>query len=64
MTIPRSPDGVVVELAGAASAAVQRFLASADIETASPRKYRVVDPLYEEWIAKVDAGSNEGLDSD
>jgi len=47
----------------AASAAVERFLASADIETAGPRKYRVVDPLYAEWIARVDAGSVDGLDS-
>jgi hypothetical protein len=40
----------------AASAAVQRLLESADIEDAGGRKYRVVDPLYAEWIAALDAG--------
>ena len=43
----------------AASAAVERLLATADIEAAGPRKYRVVDPLYAEWIAGLDAGSDD-----
>ena len=42
--------------AAAASGAVQRLLESADIEDAGGRKYRVVDPLYAEWIAALDAG--------
>jgi AAA+ ATPase superfamily predicted ATPase len=47
-----------------ASAAVERLLESADIEEADARKYRVVDPLYAEWIADVDAGTDAGLDDD
>ena len=45
-----------------ASAAVERLLAGADIEEAGPGKYRVVDPLYEEWIVKLDAGVEEDGD--
>ena len=40
-----------------ASAAVERLLESADIEEADARKYRIVDPLYAEWIADVDTGT-------
>ena len=39
-----------------ASAAVLRLLGSADIEGYGERKYRVVDPLYAEWIAAIDSG--------
>ena len=46
-----------------ASSAVQRLLQSADIEVAGSRKYRVVDPLYAEWIAGVDAGSDLSADA-
>jgi hypothetical protein len=42
-----------------ARSAVQRLLASADIEPAGEGKYRVVDPLYAEWIAKLDAASED-----
>ena len=45
-----------------ASAAVARLLGIADIEEAGKGKYRVVDPLYAEWIAKLDAGVDEVLD--
>ena len=48
----------------AAHAAVRRLLESADIEDAGPRKYRVVDPLYAEWIASIDAGPGDELDDD
>jgi hypothetical protein len=41
-----------------ASSAVQRLLQSADIEEAGSRKYRVVDPLYAEWIGGIDGGSD------
>jgi AAA+ ATPase superfamily predicted ATPase len=41
-----------------ASAAVERLLDSAEIEAADSGKYRVVDPLYAEWIGKVDDGSD------
>ena len=43
----------------AAGAAVQRLLDSADIEEAGSGKYRVVDPLYAEWIADVDSGAED-----
>jgi len=46
----------------AAAAAVQRLLDAADIEEADGRKYRIVDPLYAEWIARVDAGASDMLD--
>jgi len=46
----------------AAAGALQRLLESADVEDAGARKYRVVDPLYEAWIARLDAGSDEELD--
>lgn len=49
---------------GTASAAVQRLLRVADIEEAGKGRYRIVDPLYAEWIAKLDSGSNEDLDED
>ena len=39
----------------AAATALRRLLESADVEEAGPRKYRVVDPLYAEWIAGIDA---------
>jgi hypothetical protein len=39
-----------------ASAAVARLLATADIEEAGAGRYRVVDPLYAEWIAELDSG--------
>ena len=45
----------------AAAAAVHRLLESADLEQAGARKLRVVDPLFTEWIAGVDAGV-EGAD--
>jgi uncharacterized protein len=45
----------------AAGAAVRRLLDSADIEEAGSGKYRVVDPLYAEWIARIDAGAEEDL---
>jgi uncharacterized protein len=47
-----------------ASTSVERLLESADIEEAGAGKYRVVDPLYSEWIAKLDAGSGDALDDD
>ena len=40
----------------AAAAAVHRLLESADLEQAGARSYRVVDPLFTEWIAGLDAG--------
>ena len=46
----------------AASAAVQRLLDAADVEEAGAGKYRVVDPLYAEWIARVDAGGGDAVD--
>jgi len=46
----------------AASAAVQRLLDAADVEEAGAGKYRVVDPLYAEWIARVDAGGGDAAD--
>jgi hypothetical protein len=46
-----------------ASSAVQRLLQSAEIEEAGSRKYRVVDPLYAEWIGGVDAGSDLSSDA-
>jgi hypothetical protein len=39
----------------AASSAVERLLESADIEEAGGRKYRIVDPLYAEWIGGIGA---------
>jgi uncharacterized protein len=45
-----------------ARSAVQRLLDSADIETAAAGKYRVVDPLFAEWIAKLDTASEDLLD--
>ena len=45
----------------AAAAAVHRLLENAALEQAGARKLRVVDPLFTEWIAGVDAGS-EGAD--
>jgi hypothetical protein len=47
-----------------ASTAVERLLESADIEEAGAGKYRVVDPIFAEWIAKLDAGPDDGLDED
>jgi hypothetical protein len=41
----------------AAAAALRRLLESADVEAAGGGKYRVVDPLYAEWIAELDAGT-------
>jgi hypothetical protein len=38
---------------------VQRLLDSADVETAGTGRYRVVDPLYAEWIARLDAGAED-----
>ena len=49
---------------GSAHDAVRRLLETADIEEADARKYRVVDPLYAEWIAKLDAGIDDVLDDD
>jgi hypothetical protein len=49
---------------GSAHDAVERLLATADIERADARKYRVVDPLYAEWIATLDAGIDDGPDDD
>lgn len=40
----------------AAAAALRRLLESADAEEDGPRRYRVVDPLYAEWIAAIDGG--------
>jgi len=48
----------------AASAAVRRLLDSADIETAGAGKYRLVDPLYAQWIAGIDAGSENQLEDE
>ena len=42
-----------------ARSAVQRLLDTADVETAGTGRYRVVDPLYAEWIARVDAGTED-----
>ena len=49
----------------AAAAAVRRLLESADLEQTGAGKVRVVDPLFSEWIAGVDAGSEaaDGTDS-
>lgn len=47
-----------------ASKSVDRLLERAEIEEADGRKYRVVDPLYAEWIAKLDASSDELLEDD
>lgn len=44
---------------GTATAAVGRLLETADIEEAGAGKYRVVDPLYAEWIATLDSGADE-----
>lgn len=41
-----------------ARSAAQRLLDSADVEAAGAGKYRVVDPLYAEWIARLDAGAD------
>jgi uncharacterized protein len=49
---------------GTASAAVERLLERADIEEAGSGKYRVVDPLYAEWIGKLDAGEEDVLAED
>ncbi len=43
---------------------MRRLLESADIEEAGAGKYRVVDPLYAEWIARVDAGLDTDPDAD
>jgi hypothetical protein len=45
-----------------ARSAVQRLLDSAEVEAAGSGKYRVVDPLYAEWIARLDAGADDSLD--
>lgn len=45
----------------AAAAAVQRLLERADVEEAGARKYRVVDPLFAEWIARIDSGPDDDL---
>lgn len=42
--------------------AVKRLLDTADIESAGPRRYRVVDPLYGEWIRRIDSGEAENDD--
>ena len=39
-----------------AQSAVKRLTASADIEPDGPRRHRVVDPLFAEWIARLDSG--------
>ena len=44
---------------GTASAAVERLLERADIEEAGAGKYRIVDPLYHEWIVRLDSGFDE-----
>jgi hypothetical protein len=43
----------------AAAAALRRLLESGDVEEAGGGKYRVVDPLYEQWIAQIDAGADD-----
>lgn len=43
----------------AAGAAVERLLATADVEPAGDGKYRVVDPLYAEWIAMLDGADDD-----
>lgn len=45
-----------------AQSAVKRLAASADIEQDGPRKHRVVDPLYAEWIARIDSGEPPSFD--
>ena len=45
-----------------ASAAVERLLESADVEEAGAGKYRVVDPLYAEWIRSLDGGVDDLFD--
>jgi hypothetical protein len=47
----------------AASSAVERLLESADIEEAGRGKYRVVDPLYAEWIEGTASGSDDADDA-
>jgi hypothetical protein len=39
--------------------ALKRLLDTADIESHGPRKYRVVDPLYAEWIRRIDTGESD-----
>ena len=41
-----------------AQAAIERLAAVAEIEV-DDRKYRVVDPLFAEWIARIDSGEPE-----
>jgi uncharacterized protein len=48
----------------AAAGAVQRLLERADVEEAGQRRYRVVDPLYAEWIARLDSGADEDPEFD
>jgi hypothetical protein len=42
-----------------AQSAVKRLTGSADIEPDGPRRHRVVDPLFAEWIARIDSGEPE-----
>jgi hypothetical protein len=46
----------------AAHAAVRRLLASADIEQDGTGKYRIVDPLFAEWISRIDTGSESAIE--
>ena len=39
--------------------ALKRLLDTADVEADGPRRYRVVDPLYAEWIERLNSGEPE-----
>jgi hypothetical protein len=43
---------------------VRRLLDAAEIEPAGPRRYRVVDPLFSEWIGAMDAGTPDAETAD
>jgi hypothetical protein len=47
-----------------ASGAVRRLLDAAEIEPAGPRRYRVIDPLFSEWIGAMDAGTPDAETAD
>lgn len=44
--------------------AVKRLTESADVELDGPRRYRVVDPLYAEWIRRIDSGELAAAEDD
>jgi hypothetical protein len=46
-----------------AQGAVKRLADSADIEPVG-RQFRVVDPLFEQWVARIDSGEAERFDGE